>query len=513
MFFTVVNRFGDYPTDSRSQVFLTWDDWNDFSFYTLFGIFYIDDSTQKHDLGEIKIGFYGQKERDDKLLKEGDSFDWIGESCFSVGVDDSYYEKLNELGEEIRDKILKGLNDIAKDADIYNKAIEEMVTKVSFLRSNSETTITGQFRRLASGGSRLTRYNFEFISPLINSKEGMTLSFLVEPYSNPPSNIHILIGRNGVGKTFLINNMINSLTKNEGERKEFGEFNLLEELDNKSDLFANLICITFSAFDTFNHPPESKDKSLGIQYSYIGLKDIQSEDNANTVKNPDILKSEFVKSFISCKYNSKTSRWKRAITMLESDPIFRNARVAELSDISDPDELNYELEYLFDHLSSGHKIVLLTITRLVEKLQERSLVLIDEPESHLHPPLLSSFIRALSDLLIDRNGVSIIATHSPVILQEVPRSCVWKLRRSGSEAKVERLQIETFVENVGILTQEVFGLELTDSGFHKILKDLVNSSASYDEAVFKLDDQIGLEAKAILRSLFFDKNNSSDQNS
>ena len=67
----------------------------------------------------------------------------------------------------------------------------------------------------------------------------------------------------------------------------------------------------------------------------------------------------------------------------------------------------------------------------------RTLVLLDEPEAHLHPPLLSAFTRALSDLLIYRNGVAIIATHSPVVLQEVPKSCVWKLRRSGFEVSVE----------------------------------------------------------------------------
>ncbi|MGN9540532.1 AAA family ATPase [Escherichia coli] len=63
-------------------------------------------------------------------------------------------------------------------------------------------------------------------------------------------------------------------------------------------------------------------------------------------------------------------------------------------------------------MSSGHAVVLLTLTRLVATVEEKTLVLIDEPESHLHPPLLSAFIRALSDLLLD-NGLSIIATHSP----------------------------------------------------------------------------------------------------
>ncbi|MDK7046806.1 AAA family ATPase, partial [Escherichia coli] len=96
-------------------------------------------------------------------------------------------------------------------------------------------------------------------------------------------------------------------------------------------------------------------------------------------------------------------------------------------------------------------------------------VLIDEPESHLHPPLLSAFIRALSDLLLDRNGLSIIATHSPVVLQEVPKRCVWKINRSRLSTESRRPDIETFGENVGILTREVFGLEVVKSGFHDLL--------------------------------------------
>jgi len=118
-------------------------------------------------------------------------------------------------------------------------------------------------------------------------------------------------------------------------------------------------------------------------------------------------------------------------------------------------------------------IVLLTITRLIEFVDERTLVLLDEPEGHLHPPLLSAFIRSLVDLLIKRNGVAIIATHSPVVLQEVPQGCVWKLHRSGGISEAERPTIETFGENVGVLTREVFGLEVTNAGFHKLLKDAI----------------------------------------
>jgi predicted ATP-dependent endonuclease of OLD family len=138
---------------------------------------------------------------------------------------------------------------------------------------------------------------------------------------------------------------------------------------------------------------------------------------------------------------------------------------------------------------------------LVETVQERTLVLLDEPEAHLHPPLLSAFVRSLSDLLINRNGVAIIATHSPVVLQEVPKSCAWKIRRNGTKVDAERPEIETFGENVGVLTREVFGLEVTHSGFHKMLSDAVGDDASFADVVDIFDGELGGEAKAIIRAL------------
>ena len=152
-------------------------------------------------------------------------------------------------------------------------------------------------------------------------------------------------------------------------------------------------------------------------------------------------------------------------------------------------------------MSSGHAVVLLTMTRLVATVEEKTLVLIDEPESHLHPPLLSAFIRALSELLHSRNGVSIIATHSPVVLQEVSKSNVWKINRVGLVTKPRRPEIETFGENVGILTREVFGLEVTKSGFHDLLEKSVRGGGTYDEILVEYKDQLGMEARAILKAI------------
>ena len=116
------------------------------------------------------------------------------------------------------------------------------------------------------------------------------------------------------------------------------------------------------------------------------------------------------------------------------------------------------------------------------------------------------------NLLESRNGVAIVATHSPVVLQEVPKDCVWQLSRAGQSVKLERPRIETFGENVGILTNEVFGLEVTNSGFHAVLSNLIdkaNLESDMDTLYKKLLDslhyKLGAEGRSILRGLIADK--------
>jgi hypothetical protein len=98
--------------------------------------------------------------------------------------------------------------------------------------------------------------------------------------------------------------------------------------------------------------------------------------------------------------------------------------------------------------------------------------------------------------------VAIIATHSPVVLQEAPKACVWILRRSGTEVRASRPELETFGENVGVLTREAFGLEVTQAGFHQLLKEAVAAKAGGYEAILEqFGGQLGAEARVLVRGL------------
>ncbi len=100
----------------------------------------------------------------------------------------------------------------------------------------------------------------------------------------------------------------------------------------------------------------------------------------------------------------------------------------------------------------------------------------------------------------------LLGTHSPVVLQETPRSCVLKLRRSGNTIAVERPDIETFGENVGVLTREAFGLEVTRSGFHQLISSAVDENLDFEDIMRRFGDQLGSEAMGIARALIAIRN-------
>lgn len=81
---------------------------------------------------------------------------------------------------------------------------------------------------------------------------------------------------------------------------------------------------------------------------------------------------------------------------------------------------------------------------------------------------------------------------------------MWKLSRAGNNLRVERPRLETFGENVGILTDEVFGLEVTSTGFHRMLADAAMSSRTYEEALASFDGNLGSEGRSLLRAMMLD---------
>tara|TARA_R110002051_G_scaffold269600_1_gene329809 strand:- start:24618 stop:26162 length:1545 start_codon:yes stop_codon:yes gene_type:complete len=511
MFFTVLGVGGRAPAGARNQAFLSRDNWDDWGKYrTMFYLRVADADGVVHDVGSVKIGQIGLRpagttEPGQRSPEIPDEFDVLDGRFFSLGQGEDYYVTLNEHLSELKDQVLGGLRDVASNLDLFDACLNEDVMGNSLLRDVRAQNVRNRLHRIVQGDAALTKFHFRYTLPNPDGVPPAVLNFIVRPESVPPTNVHVLIGRNGVGKSRCIRGLTEALLGRPGDEDQPpGTIELVRGLLESDWSFAGLVLISFSAFDNYDLDPAATDNMGSTQ---VGLRHKITVDGQDqfSMKSPAELAVDFRRSLARCRNGLKANRWRDAVRTLETDDLFAEADVTALLREAPGPDWNERAQALFERLSSGHAIILLTVTRLVELVDEKTLVLLDEPEGHLHPPLLSAFIRCLSDLLVKRNGVAIIASHSPVVLQEVPRSCAWKLRRSRGVSVAERPTLETFGENVGLLTREVFGLEVTRAGFHQLLRKAVAEGRSFDDIVEHFNEQLGVEARAIVQALIAER--------
>ncbi|MBS5839547.1 MAG: AAA family ATPase [Pseudomonas sp.] len=511
--FKVTGRLESSSVVGVNLIQLIEDNWDDYTFKTSFVAIYHNALGEKLELGAVKIGFSDQLPGW-TLNSMEKQFNSLEQGWFSLGQDVSYYKTIFEsFTKDERDDYLGRMGDLVANKKFFEQVKSQKVLVDSLMRGVSLSVMNGQFRRVLEGRPALTEFEFRYVKEGCEERAAIDVDFNVIPDSKPSTNIHVLIGRNGVGKTTLLNDMVKTIVS--GADISGGKFHLMNKWGFCSELpesyFSSVVSVSFSAFDPFVPPADQPDRTKGVGYFYLGMKKNRLHQKDLPPKNDGDLADDIIVSLKSCfSQAQKRNRWLSAIKQLESDSNFSDMQFGRLLDMEVDEALSHARK-LVDRMSSGHSIVLLTISKLIDTVEEKTLVLMDEPESHLHPPLLSAFTRALSELLQDRNAVAIVATHSPVVLQEVPRSCVWKMIRIRTEGRTDRPERETFGENVGVLTREVFGLEVNKSGFHELLERAVEAGGTFDSIMADYSKQLGYEAQAILRTLVSNRDSLSEK--
>ncbi|MCZ4101321.1 AAA family ATPase [Streptomyces sp. H39-C1] len=497
MRFAVINERrgeGDPVRDDSVDALLVEDAWDDFGYRTMFTL-RLRSSGGWTDVGTVKIGHVSMDSDEQNRVPLPERFSRLDASYFSVGQDESYYNTLREIAGPVRVEVLEALRDIAFDDHAFGIALDHDVTRTSLLRFVKMSTVRGQLQRIARGGVRQVSFDIAYEPPLPPETEPVRFRFQVEPGSHPASNVHALTGRNGVGKSYVLSHLARAVAAAEPQPRVLGQ---VIEYDREGRSFANLVTVSFSAFDD-DFPLVEGDEMFVA--SYVGLR-VQGSRSPR-FKTPDGLRKDFAQGMKACLTRERSALWIKALRILDypGSGLLQEGWLENFENTVSVRSRETKARRLFRRLSAGHRIVLLTMTRLIEHVSERTLVIIDEPETHLHPPLLAAFMRALSELLSDRNGLAIVATHSPVVLQEIPAYCVWKLWRYGDQLGAAQPRIETYGENVGVLTHEVFGLELTEAGFLHELRRLVEAGYAYDDVLGHFRGRLGGEAQLVLSAL------------
>lgn len=469
----------------ENTFYLVHEKWDDYGYNYLYEVHYTDNNNNFFFLGETRIM---SEEPLEEILKRND-YKCLDDNCVSLGLY-SFYENLLELEDEnVKKYLLESIKDCIYIRELYDKFKDKEGMNMSLLRNTyGYEEVYKEYSVLLKKGEYIqTPFNLDM---QLDSNNEQTIKINVIPDSTPPTNIHAIIGRNASGKTQLLeaiikdykNNIFSNNHENTIKNNIYKNFKLCKNEFNI--IFEKIIYIPINLNEEL--------KNIGKKIVIIDRYNIEN----------DYLKQSLKKCLLQ---NSKRKLWVEAIKQLETDPLFKELDLTYIFDKNKSEESLNNIIKKYELASSGHKYIILSITKIVEIIDPKSLLLIDEPENHLHPPLLSSFIRALSYFLRKRNGFCILATHSPVVLQEIPKSCVYYLRRYGNEFSIETPDIETFAENVGTLTSEVFKLEFENSGFYSMLSDEVKNNNSYKEILAKYNNKIGLEGRAILSVLLSNK--------
>ncbi|QCI78799.1 hypothetical protein E6W36_01730 [Hankyongella ginsenosidimutans] len=185
------------------DILLVRDNWNDwFVWITQFYAIVVRQDGSRVDVGSVKIARAGMTEQDGRSNPPA-QFETLGDDWFSIGQTENYYETLDSFGPEYRDWYLTALKDCAYDLDRLAQRQGEEVLYRSLLRDIDTERVRNRFHRLATGNAALTPFAFKYLFPLdpLSADPPPELRFRVTPGSHPPSNVHVLIGRNGVGKT------------------------------------------------------------------------------------------------------------------------------------------------------------------------------------------------------------------------------------------------------------------------------------------------------------------------
>lgn len=93
-------------------------------------------------------------------------------------------------------------------------------------------------------------------------------------------------------------------------------------------------------------------------------------------------------------------------------------------------------KHAVENLSSGEKQALLMLVTVIRRLEQGGVVMIDEPDLHLHVSLVSAFVSHLRKLVREKKGQLILASHAPELWRMLNDSEIVHLGKSGDQEVV-----------------------------------------------------------------------------
>ncbi len=517
--------------------------WDDYDFVTTFKIYHCRGG-KKEDFGSAKILANGHKDTSKYFVKQGMSIlkekiyeitDALSPSIIvSLATSIDYYQKLRRTLEpkQVADYLEK-LGDASYHYADLDRFKEWPGFSESLLRNSSVSeAILKKGHQVAAG-----RYVPEDAFKICVEAHDGTFEPVEFEFSNKGelgrSNINLLIGKNGVGKTFILRRLVELITGANEDSKDWPYFH-------------KLLVVAYSPFEDFytknslldalekkhadrarknqNSNKSKRRRRLHVnEYDYIGFK---NEIDKFSLTWP---KEHSARSLVRIlQYDRKNYWWRESNRFdilfdtlnlcLDFDSIALKTQNGELIGFqksTDPEsrdlkglseDIAYEEGIWFTKnnkvlpLSSGQIIYSYLIPCLVAEIEDESLVIIDEPELYLHPALEIGLINMLKNLLKETSSYAIVATHSAVMAREVKKSGITILRKANGRTEANKPTFETFGESLELIIGEAFDDYITKKPYQDTIDDALLKYDDITDAIKAISPIVGDEALAYVAS-------------
>lgn len=445
--------------------------WDDYGYSTTFNFDLYYSPNLKLEIGSIKIG-----NNIDGNINLPKDFKILDDNYFSLGSNIEYYERLREIFPDIFPDILKALRDVANDKTILDKYFDLDIFQKSFLRSSESEYILSNFSQIFTVPIKNISYEFSFKCRVGSAYNDHQVNFLIEDSKSTSSRFYCIVGKNATGKTKYLSHLANKLADN----NDVGEF--IPARPN----FIKIIAASFSYFDKFRLP-EKRDTN----YDFIGIKDEKG------VVNQELNSSRIWLSYKNIAKDSlKSKLWYECLqSSLETD--YLNFTLSELRNVSQRKVFIALTENIF---SSGQNIVFQFITRFIECIEENSILIFDEPETHLHPNITGRLIRTIDFILKQYKSYCIIATHSPIVVQEIQSKYIRIFDRIENSPVIYAPVIECFGENLSEISNTIFKVDEEKELYKTQLDELIKQNKSFSEINNLFEHGLSLNARIYLLS-------------
>lgn len=462
------------------------DNWNDYGYRTTFYLVYYGNNKDFHPIGDIKIYYYDidYNRTSDYYCRVSDKIDnavyQLDEKFCSLGQSLTFYKNLKTYCPNDYLDILDRLNDMVKNKDIRKKFEGEHGVQTSLLRSVSAVKALNdgyKFLNLNETVENNISFSYKAKIPYLENRVEFNFNFKKKSYKDIPYRINVLVGKNGVGKTQLLTVLADNLS---GLSNDQSEINL--SFPQGRPNIDKVISISFSAFDEFRQRDLS-NVFLSKGYDYCGIK------KENGVLSEAELEEIYNRSYEMITSKKRLNGWRKILGILLED---------EHSDLLKNIEKN---GLLSQHMSSGQLILICSMTEVIANIERESLLLFDEPELHLHPNAISNLLRTLNKMLEEFDSYAILATHSPLIIQEICKEQIQILNRIDDVLTVVHPDFECFGNNLTEITNSVFDVTSRESNYKSVLSKL-SKTMSFEQVMAAFGNDLSLNAMIFLKQCY-----------